>query len=55
MDQSNDAVFKREHQAKSEILDANEWGPWGKPGPAGKGPTQSQDSPGADTGNGLKA
>ena len=47
------ATFIREHQAKAKL-----WGPvipYGVPGPAGPGPTQSNDSPGADNGDGLKA
>ncbi len=48
-----EAIFLREHRAKHAI-----WGPvipFGIPGPAGPGPTQSQDSPGSDPGDGSKA
>jgi hypothetical protein len=45
-------IFLREHAAQAYSW---EYTGAGIPGPAGKGPTQSQDSPGADDGTGLKA
>jgi hypothetical protein len=52
------AIFLKEHQAKAKIWHNEETGviaPYGIPGPAGPGPTQSNDSPGADSGDGSKA
>lgn len=47
----NERIFLREHIGHSG---PSEWGPAGKPGPAGRGPIQSQDSTGTDA-TGLKA
>jgi hypothetical protein len=52
------AIFLKEHKAKARIWHNDETGviaPYGIPGPAGPGPTQSNDSPGADSGDGSKA
>lgn len=47
------AIFLREHQAAATVHVLGQSGI--NPGPAGPGPTQSNDTPGADSGDGLKA
>ena len=48
-----EAIFLKEHTRQA--LKYENHGFWGIPGPAGPGPTQSNDSPGADSGDGSKA
>ena len=49
-----EAIFLREHRAQHAV-----WGSeiplWSKDNPAGPGPTQSNDTPDADSGDGKKA